>query len=150
VIDGWLLDTNVISELLKGAGADRAVQNWVDGSDEEQLYLSVVTLGEIAKGIGLAEERGRDMRRQRHFLDTVLPDTFGDRILPFDARAAVAWGQMLVRFGGHRAEERLLAVDAQIAATAEVASLRLCSRNVRDFERLGVTEVFNPFSRPPT
>jgi predicted nucleic acid-binding protein len=89
------------------------------------------------------------MRRQRHFLDTVLPETFGERILPFDARTAVAWGQMLIRFGGHRSEERLLAVDAQIAATAEVASLRLCSRNVRDFECLGINEVFNPFSRSP-
>jgi predicted nucleic acid-binding protein len=142
-----LLDTNVISELLKGVRADHAVQNWVDGNDEEQLYLSVVTLGEIAKGIGLAEARGRDMRRQRHFLDTVLPDTFGDRILPFDACAAMVWGRMLNQFGGHPAEERLLVVDAQIAATAEVASLRLCSRNVRDFERLGITEVFNPFTR---
>jgi toxin FitB len=142
---GWLLDTNVVSELLKGVRANRAVQNWVDRTAEEELYLSVLTLGEIAKGIGLAEDRGRDMRRQRDFLDRVLPDTFGDRILSFDSRAAIVWGRMLTRLSGNRAEKRLLAIDAQIAATAEVASLGLCSRNLKDLERLGISQVFNPF-----
>jgi len=142
---GWLLDTNVVSELFKGARASRAVRAWVDRTDEEELYLSVITLGEIAKDIGLAEDRGRDMSRQRVFLERILPDTFGDRILPFDGRAAIAWGRILKSLSGSRAEERLLAIDAQIAATAEVASLRLCSRNIKDFERLGVSEVFNPF-----
>jgi toxin FitB len=142
---GWLLDTNVISELLKGVRANRAVQAWVDRADEDALHLSVVTLGEIAKGIALAEDRGRDMRRQRDFLVRDLPDMFGDRILSFDARAAIVWGRMLRRFAGNRTEERLFVIDAQIAATAEAASLRLCTRNVRDFERLGISEVFNPF-----
>jgi toxin FitB len=142
---GWLLDTNVVSELLKGARANPAVQAWVDQTPEEDLHISVVTLGEIAKGLALAEDRGRDMRRQRDFLERILPNIFGDRILPFDARAAVIWGTMLRRFGGNRAEERVLTIDAQIAATAEAASLRLCSRNVRDFERLGMAGVFNPF-----
>jgi hypothetical protein len=145
---GWLLDTNVISELLKGARANRAVQAWIDRTDEDELYLSVVSLGEIAKGIALAEDRGRDMSRQRDFLDRVLPDAFGDRILPFNRQAAIAWGRLLRRFSGNRVEERLLVVHAQIAATAEVVSLRLCSRNVRDFERLGISEVFNPFEAP--
>ena len=143
---GWLLDTNVVSELLKGARANRAVQIWADSVDSETLHLSAVTLGEIAKGIALAEDRGRDMRRQRQFLDRDLPEMFGSRILPFDAGMAIVWGRMLRRFSGNRAEERLLAIDAQIAATAEVSALRLCSRNVKDFERLGVS-VFNPFDR---
>lgn len=142
---GWLLDTNVVSELLKGVRANRAVQAWVDRTAEEELYLSVITLGEIAKGIGLAEVRGREMGRQRDFLDRVLPDTFGNRILPFDGRAAIVWGRILTRLSGNRAEERLLAIDAQIAATAEVASLHVCSRNVKDFGRLGIRQVFNPF-----
>jgi predicted nucleic acid-binding protein len=148
VTDGWLLDTNVISELFKGPRADRAVREWVDQADEDTLYLSVITLGEIAKGIGLAEERGRDMRRQRDFLDRILPETFGNRILPFSTAAAVIWGRILQRLWGNRQQERLLAIDAQIAATAEAASLGLCSRNTRDFDRLGIREVFNPFGGP--
>lgn len=135
----------MVSELLKGARANRAVQAWVDQTDEEELYLSAITLGAIAKGIGLAEDRGRDMSRQRDFLSRVLPDIFGNRILPFDGRAAIEWGRMLCRLSGNQAEERLLTIDAQIAATAEAASLTLCSRNIKDFERLGISNVFNPF-----
>jgi len=145
VRDGWLLDTNIVSELLKGARADRGVAGWVDGADERSLHLSVITLGEIAKGIGLAEARGRDMRRQRDFLDRALPERFGDRILPFDAAAALVWGRLLQGLRGNREDERRLAIDAQIAATAEVASLGVCSRNVRDFARLGVADIVDPF-----
>jgi predicted nucleic acid-binding protein len=143
---GWLLDTNVVSELFKGTRADRSVLQWVERAEESRLYLSVVTLGEIAKGVALAEARGRDMRGQRDFLDRALPERFGERILAFDAKAAIAWGRLLHRLRGNQQEERLLAIDAQIAATAEVASLTLCSRNVRDFERLGVTPIINPFA----
>ena len=82
---GWLLDTNVVSELAKGARADREVTEWVAQADESELFLSVITLSEIVKGIGLAEARGRDMRRQRDFLSRELPMRFAQRILPFDA-----------------------------------------------------------------
>ncbi len=143
---GWLLDTNVASELLKGARANRGVVEWVEQAEESRLYLSVITLGEIAKGIGLAEARGRDMRLQRDFLHRALPERFGGRILPFDTETAIAWGRLLQSLRGNRQDERLLAIDAQIAATAEVASLTLCSRNVRDFARLGVKDMVNPFA----
>ena len=86
------------------------------------------------------------MGRQRFFLDQALPLRFGERLLPFDAAAAKAWGQLLHRLGGNRETERLLAIDAQIAATATVAELTVCTRNVRDFERLGVVDLFNPFA----
>lgn len=147
---GWLLDTNVVSELLKGAHADQSVRSWVDAMDEDELFLSVISLGEIAKGIGLAEARGRDMSSQRDFLDRALPGAFGDRILAFDRPAAVIWGRMLTRFGGDRGEERRLTIDAQIAAIAEAASLRVSTRNTKDFLRLGVTDAFDPFSRTAT
>jgi toxin FitB len=143
---GWLLDTNVVSELLKGARANRMVVEWVERADESTLHLSVITLGEIAKGIGLAEARGRDMRLQRDFLHRALPERFGARILPFDTEAAIVWGRLLQGLQGNRQDERLLAIDAQIAATAQVTSLILCSRNLRDFERLGVSDVINPFA----
>lgn len=145
---GWLLDTNVVSELIKGARADPFVLDWIGQAEESSLYLSVVTLGELAKGVALAEARGRNMAGQRNFLEHALPERFGERILSFDAKAAIVWGQLLHRLRGNRQEERLLAIDAQIAAIAEAASLTLCSRNVRDFERLGVTTIVNPFTAP--
>lgn len=142
---GWLLDTNVVSELLKGTRANRAVVEWVGAAEEDRLYLSVITLGEIAKGIGLAEARGRDMSLQRNFLHRVLPERFGERVLPFDTETAIAWGRLLQGLKGNRQDERMLAIDAQIAATADVASLALCSRKVRDFARLGLRDIVNPF-----
>jgi toxin FitB len=142
---GWLLDTNVISELAKGARADQAVLRWIERIPEEELYLSVITLGEITKGIGLAEQRGLDMQTPRSFLQHELPARFGARILPFDAAAAIAWGQFLQRLRGNRDDERRLAIDAQIAATAQVADLEMCSRNRRDFAQFGVAAV-DPFA----
>jgi toxin FitB len=145
---GWLLDTNVISELLKGSRADSGVATWVDGTPEDRLYLSVIALGEIAKGINLAEVRGRNMQLQRRFLEHEIPARFGQRIVAFGAEAAIVWGRLMARLGGNREDERRLAIDGQIAAIADVASLDICSRNVRDFERFGITSVFNPFSGP--
>ena len=141
---GWLLDTNVVSELAKGARADQGAIRWLDAIPDDQLYLSVITLGEITKGIGLAEGRGLDMHLQRAFFEE-LPVRFSRRILAFDAKAAIAWGSLLQRLDGNREAERLLAVDAQIAAIAEVADLIVCSRNTRDFQQLGVP-VFDPFA----
>jgi predicted nucleic acid-binding protein len=86
------------------------------------------------------------MRLQRDFLHRALPERFGDRILPFDTETAIVWGRLLQGLRGNRQDERLLAIDAQIAATADVASLTLCSRNVRDFARLGIKDIVNPFA----
>ena len=99
----------------------------------------MITLGEIVKGVGLAEHCGLDMRGPRDFLFHEMP------ALPFDADAAIARGRLLPHLRGNRDDERRLVVVAQIAAIAEVADLDVCSRNHRDFERLGVT-VFNPFA----
>ena len=143
---GWLLDTNVISEFAKGAQVDAGVKAWIERAPENQLYLSVVTLGEIAKGIALGEARGRNMSSHRHFLERELPDRFAERILAFNAEAAIVWGQLMSGLGGNRDDERRLAIDGQIAATAKIASLDICSRNVRDFERFGIVSIVNPFT----
>lgn len=143
---GCLLDTNVVSELAKGSRANQAGIHWLDSTPDDRLYLSVLTLGEITKGIGLAEQRGLDMRLQRAFFEE-LPLRFSGRILAFDASAAATWGKLLGRLGGSRELERLLAIDAQIAAIAEIADLTVCSRDQRHFEQLGVV-VFNPFEPP--
>ncbi|MGE5147333.1 MAG: PIN domain-containing protein [Candidatus Eiseniibacteriota bacterium] len=142
---GWLLDTNIISELSKGVRADGGVRTWVEQTPEDELYLTVLTLGEIAKGLALGEARARDMSLHRHFLEHELPDRFGNRILAFDADAAAAWGRMMSGLPGNRDDERRLAIDGQIAAIAESRSLGICTRNVRDFELLGVGPITNPF-----
>ena len=143
---GWLLDTNVISEVAKGLRANRGVLAWIADVPEEQLYISVVTLGEIAKGIALGEGRDRDMRRHRHFLEREIVDRFGERILDLTAEAAIVWGRLMSQLHGNRDDERRLAIDGQIAAIALVHSLVVCSRNERDFARLGVTDLVNPFT----
>jgi predicted nucleic acid-binding protein len=146
VTRGWLLDTNVLSELAKGSRGDRGVFAWVAQAGEAELVLSVITLGEIAKGIGLAEARGRDVGRLREFFEQEVPARFGRRILAFDRDAAIAWARLMQQLRGNREEERRLALDAQIAAIAEIAELGICSRNRRDFERFGIS-VLDPFSR---
>ena len=91
---GWLLDTNVVSELAKGTRANQAALQWIDRAPADQLFLSVITLGEIVKGIGLAERRGIDMQGQREFFEHELLVRFGQRILAFDAASAIAaWYQ---------------------------------------------------------
>jgi predicted nucleic acid-binding protein len=142
---GVLLDTNVVSELAKGRRAAPHVARWLAGADENRLYLSVVTLGEIEKGIALAEAEGRSMTAQRRFLSRDLPDRFGTRILPFGSDAALVWGRLLARLKRDQEQVRRLAIDAQIAATAEVARLSIATRNVRAFERLGFDGLLNPF-----
>jgi predicted nucleic acid-binding protein len=142
---GYLLDTDTVSELAKGKRAAPAVLDWSALIAEERLYLSVVTLGEIERGICLAEAEGRYMGTQRRFLEHDLPDRFGERILPFGREAALAWGRLLSKLGRNRESVRVLAIDAQIAATAEVADLIVATRKVRDFERLGVAPIANPF-----
>jgi toxin FitB len=145
---GWLLDTNILSEFTKGMRADAGVRAWLERTPEHQLFLSVITLGEVAKGIALGEARGRDMRVHRAFLEEEIPDRFGERILPFNADAAIVWGRLMSVLGGKRDDERRLAVDGQIAAIAETADLDICSRNIRDFARFGIAAVTNPFAAP--
>jgi predicted nucleic acid-binding protein len=65
--------------------------------------------------------------------------------MPFASEAAVTWGRILARLGRNQEQVRRLAIDAQIAATAEVAKLTIATRNTRDFERLGITTLVNPF-----
>lgn len=142
---GVLLDTNVVSELVKGARASPHVLRWLGGVHENRLYLSVITLGEIERGLALAEAEGRSMTAQRRFLSNDLPDRFGARILSFGDDAALAWGRFLARLRRDQEQVRRLAIDAQIAATAEVAGLTIATRNIADFERLGITALLNPF-----
>jgi hypothetical protein len=137
-VNGYLLDTNLISELRKGPRAHPAVQRWADAHAREHLCISVLTLGEIR--LGIERIRLRDPA-QADALDRWrqgLVALFGERILRVDRSVAEAWG-------GIGVEQPLPPIDGLIAATALVHGLAVVTRNARDFERAGVAMV-NPWA----
>ena len=113
------------------------VVDWFDAAPPEALFISVLTLGEIRKGVErLAECRRR--ARIAAWLETELPGWFEDRILPVDAGAAEEWGRLAARL------PNLPAVDGLIAATALHRRLTLVTRNEKDFADMGV-DLLNPW-----
>jgi predicted nucleic acid-binding protein len=133
----FLLDTCVISELV-ARQPDPGVVRWVDGMDEERLYLSVITIGEIKKGI----DRLSDSERKRalaEWLEGDLLIRFADRILPIDTRVMLAWGELTADLERHG--RTMPAIDSLIAATALHGKLSLVTRNEDDFANSGVTVV---------
>ena len=141
----YLLDTNAVSEWVKPR-PDPGIAAWLDEVDEDRTYLSVITLGELRKGVDrLADGRRRD--RLDRWLTGDLPDRFSGRLLPVDAVVADEWGQLLAR--AECAGSAVGSPDALIAATAKVHGLQVVTRNVRDFRATGV-DVISPWqSRLP-
>ena len=129
-----MIDTTVVSELVKKA-PDERVMNWLDDQDEDSLYLSVLTLGELEKGISkLRASSRRD--RLRTWLTRDLTARFADRLLPVDARVAARWGTLTG--DAEKRGEPLPVIDSFIAATALEHGFHVVTRNVSDFERCGV------------
>jgi toxin FitB len=133
----YLIDTNIISEVGKGPRCNRHVAAWYRDVRDDDLFLSVLVVGEIRQGI----ERLRPRDRHRaaaleHWLQEILT-SFGDRVLSVDERVAQVWGRM-------NAREPLAAVDSLLAATAEAHGMTLVTRNLKDIERSGV-RCLNPF-----
>jgi predicted nucleic acid-binding protein len=133
----YLLDTNVISELRKGERADSSVLSWFADLDEEQIYLSALTLGEIRRGIESVRRRDPDSAIALDGWLLRLSEAYAERILPVNRAIAEEWGRM-------SAPDPLPVIDGLLAATAKVAGLTLATRNVSDIEATGV-EVLNPF-----
>jgi len=132
----WLLDMMVISEMRKRS-PDRHVLAWLADKDEKSLFLSVVTVSEIQRGI--ARHQGKDAvfaERLQQWLD-VLVRSYGDRILPVTAEIARRWGTLSAQVGHDGA-------DVIISATALHNGLTVVTRNERHFTQIGVP-VFNPF-----
>jgi predicted nucleic acid-binding protein len=136
----YLLDTNIISELRKkeraNAGLRRFVRQLAD--QEAQTYISVVTVGELRRGVDLIRHRG-DLA-QAGALETWLKnllDDYADNILDFGKEEAQIWGRLRVPHPEN-------ALDKQIAATALSYGFTLVTRNVRDFVQTGVS-LLNPF-----
>lgn len=135
-----MLDTNVISDLIKPRPSI-SLRRWIDERNEESLYLSVLTLGEIRQGIEIA----RADRKKRAKLEQALADfgaRFAGRVLAVDAVVAETWGEISGR--ARAAGESLSAIDALIAATAIAHRLVVVTRNVRHFAPADA-QVLNPF-----
>lgn len=133
----YLLDTNVLSEL-KRKTPNPSVINWLESKPSSTLYLSVLTLGEIRKGIDVIE----DIKRRQtlsDWLETELPTFFIGRFLPVTAITADYWGKLMAT-----AKRPLPAIDSLLAATAIEHNLILVTRNTKDFANLPV-ELFNPW-----
>lgn len=140
-MSGFLLDTNVISELIKPKPEPK-VTAWVEGTDEQLLYLSVLTLGEIRKGITAVSAPARRVMLEA-WLERHLILRFAGRILPVTETVADRWGILSGRalLGGHP----LAVIDGLLAATALEHNLTLITRNLKDVSTTGV-QTFSPWA----
>lgn len=133
----YLLDTNVISELRKKEPNPRVV-NWVSERPSALLYLSVLTLGELRKGVEASQDSVRKSSL-RDWLELELPSFFAGRILNIDSNVADNWGRIVAHAG-----RPIPVIDSLLAATASEFGFTFITRNKRDFECLGV-DVINPW-----
>jgi predicted nucleic acid-binding protein len=134
----YLLDTNVLSELRRKT-SNAGVVGWFAQRPASTLFLSVLTLGELRKGIeGMADADRRTTLLD--WLEAELPIFFTGRILPIDAQVADRWGRLVAAAG-----RPVPAIDSLLAATAAHHGLSLVTRNVRDFADFGL-EVINPWA----
>ena len=139
-MSGYLLDTNCISELVRVQPEPRVLA-WLEAVDESLLHLSVLTLGEIRKGLaGLSP--GKRRTQLEAWLEVELRARFAGRILGIDAGVADRWGMLAA--AAKREGRALGAIDGLLAATAWQHNLAIVSRNAQDFAKTRV-EVLNPW-----
>jgi predicted nucleic acid-binding protein len=139
-MSGFLLDTNCISELIRSQPEPR-VMDWMRAADESLLYLSVMTLGEIRKGVALLPQSKRRTYLES-WLELDLQVRFSGRILGIDNAVADRWGWLTAE--AERKGMPLAAVDGLLAATALHHNLTIVSRNVGDFTSTQVP-ILNPW-----
>lgn len=133
----FLLDTNVVSELRKGARAHPGVLDWISPLDDADLFLSVLVAGELRQGVERLRLRDpRQATRLDHWLQALI-DGYADRVLTVDSHVAEQWGRLNV-------PDPISTTDGLLAATAIVHDLTLVTRNVKDVQRTGA-RIHNPF-----
>ena len=121
-MSGFLLDTNVLSELRKGSRCDAGVRKWIDQTDGGELFLSVLVLGEVRRGIELIRLRDQAQARALEEWLISISTEFEERILPVDQKVADQWGRLGL-------QQPLPVLDGFLAATALVHDLVLVSRD---------------------
>lgn len=136
----YLLDTCVISELV-AKHPNEEVIGWVDSLDAEQVYLSVITIGEIRKGIEKLPNSKRKTTLEA-WLNTDLLTRFSGRIIGFDIPVMLTWGQLMGKL--EQAGKKMAAIDSLIAATALHSGFTLVTRNEEDFKNAGIP-IVNPW-----
>ncbi len=130
----YLIDTCVIGEVIKPKPSLK-VLNWLKKQKESHLYISVLTLGEISKGI----EKVKDEKRKKElhlWLTDDLQERFSGRILPVNEQVAMTWGQ--IQGEAELRGKSMPAIDGLIAATALVFNMIVVTRNISDMEESGV------------
>jgi len=135
---GFLLDTNVLSELRKGERADPGVLRWIESVRFERQAISVLSIGEIRRGILIVQKRDPDQARAlKHWLEGLVK-MYREETLLIGTEVAWAWGNL-------NAKRTFPSTEGLLAATAKVHRLCIATRNIRDFEGAGV-DVVNPFA----
>jgi len=138
---GYLMDTNIVSELRKETRCNPGVTRWLDATDEDELFLSVLTLGELRMGaLGLARKGPAGAPHLEAWVNA-LHSQYAGKILPVTVEIVEKWAELSV-------PDRLPVVDGLLAATAIVHGHILVTRNTRDVARAGVP-LLNPFEEPP-
>ena len=137
---GFLLDTNVLSELRKGRRCDAGVRQWLEETAEEKLFISVLVLGEIRQGIERIRLRDPAQAQALEKWLLWIATEIQDRLLPVDGPVADQWGRLGLL-------QPVPILDAYLAATALVHGLTVISRDEKGFRNTGAP-VLNPFSKP--
>ncbi len=136
-----LLDTNVVSELLRPS-PNPAVERWVAARLASELYFSAVGEAELRYGVAMLPE-GQRKHALATAIEGILREDFEDRILPFDSSAARAYANIAAAY--RSAGRTVASADCQIAAIAHSRGMTVATRNVRDFEDIGI-EIVDPWA----
>jgi toxin FitB len=141
-VSGFLLDTNIVSELVRPKPEPKLVE-WIEATNEELLFLSVLTLGEIRRGIASIKDPARQVKLEAWVVGA-LPVRFANRILSIDKSIAERWG-VLTAQAKAKMNHNLPVIDGLLAATAQHHNLTFVTRNTTDVIGTGVP-VFNPWA----
>lgn len=137
----YILDTNVVSELV-AQNPDHHVIQWVESVDPESLFLSVITIGEIKKGV----EKLSSSKRKKNLIAWLEQDLlvrFREHILPIDTSVVMTWGRLLAEL--EKSGKPMPAIDSLLAATASDLGYTLVTRNITDFEDASIN-ILNPWN----
>ncbi len=133
----YLIDTNIISEVRKGHRCDPNVASWYEEIEDASLYLSMLVVGEIRKGIERIRLKDTAQAVAIENWLAAVDKAFGERILSVDRAVANEWGRL-------NASRPLPVIDGLLAATAKIHHMTLVTRNISDIADLGV-QILNPF-----